>query len=127
MNTTGPLIILTPEQLQSLVESALRTVLSEKLLSTPTKAKDAPLTPVQAAAYLNVSLSTLYRYTSQRLVPHHKPGKILYFFGEELDAWLLEHRKLTKSQIEQAEVFLPNKGKAGRVVPEKRHRYNASH
>ena len=43
----------------------------------------------QAAGYLSISHSHLYKMTSQRKIPFHKPsGKYLYFFKYELDAWI---------------------------------------
>jgi excisionase family DNA binding protein len=43
----------------------------------------------QAAQYLSISHSQLYKYTSQRKIPFHKPaGKYLYFFKHELDEWI---------------------------------------
>ena len=50
---------------------------------------DTPLNFVQAAQYLSISHSHLYKMTSQRKIPFHKPsGKYLYFFKHELDAWI---------------------------------------
>jgi excisionase family DNA binding protein len=50
---------------------------------------DNPLNFVQAAQYLSISHSQLYKYTSQRKIPFHKPaGKYLYFFKNELDKWI---------------------------------------
>ena len=43
----------------------------------------------QAAQYLSISHSQLYKYTSQRKIPFHKPaGKYLYFYKHELDGWI---------------------------------------
>ncbi|MHB8579445.1 MAG: helix-turn-helix domain-containing protein [Ignavibacteriaceae bacterium] len=43
----------------------------------------------QAAQYLSISHSHLYKLTSQRKIPFHKPtGKYLYFFKSELDKWI---------------------------------------
>lgn len=58
----------------------------EKLLE---ERKTKPLNLVQAAQYLSISQSHLYKLTSQRKIPSHKPnGKYLYFFKEELDEWI---------------------------------------
>lgn len=32
----------------------------------------------------------MYRYTSQGLIPHYKRGKTIYFFEDELMAWVRE-------------------------------------
>lgn len=54
------------------------------------KRKDyKPLNFVEAAEYLSISHSTLYKLTYQRKIPCHKPnGKYLYFFKHELDEWI---------------------------------------
>lgn len=58
----------------------------QKLLK---KKDDKPLNFVEAAHYLSLSHSTLYKLTYQRKIPCHKPtGKVLYFFKSELDEWI---------------------------------------
>ena len=43
----------------------------------------------QAAQYLSISHSHLYKLTSRHKIPFHKPtGKYLYFFKSELDRWI---------------------------------------
>lgn len=56
--------------------------------------KEKPLNLVEAAKYLSISQSHLYKLTSQRKIPSHKPnGKYLYFFKEELDEWIVSSEK----------------------------------
>ncbi len=59
------------------------------------KQKDSkPLNFIEAAQYLSISHSTLYKLTYQRKIPCHKPtGKVLYFFKHELDEWISENGK----------------------------------
>jgi excisionase family DNA binding protein len=46
--------------------------------------KTKPLNLVEAAKYLSISQSHLYKLTSQRKIPSHKPnGKYLYFTSEK--------------------------------------------
>jgi excisionase family DNA binding protein len=101
-----PMILLTPDQLQTIVETAVRKVLDEK--QRLTASPSGPLTIKEASAYLHLSLPTLYRYTSRRLIPHQKTGKLLCFNKEELDQWLGEHKKLTKKEILDGEVVFKN-------------------
>ncbi len=55
----------------------------------------------QAAQYLSISNSQLYKYTSQRKIPFHKPaGKYLYFFKEELDEWICRNEECRLSNEE---------------------------
>lgn len=42
----------------------------------------------QAATYLSLSKSALYKKTSERTIPHFKQGKRLFFKRAELDDWL---------------------------------------
>ncbi len=42
----------------------------------------------QAAEYVSLSKSAIYKKTSERNIPHFKQGKKLYFKRSELDAWL---------------------------------------
>ncbi|MEW6652272.1 MAG: helix-turn-helix domain-containing protein [Bacteroidota bacterium] len=59
-------------------------------IQTLLKQKDQqPLNFVEAAKYLSISQSTLYKLSYQRKIPLHKPsGKLLYFFKHELDEWI---------------------------------------
>ncbi len=63
---------------------------------------DTPLNFVQAAQYLSISHSHLYKMTSQRKIPFHKPsGKYLYFFKYELDAWITRNEECRLSNEEE--------------------------
>jgi excisionase family DNA binding protein len=56
-------------------------------------AKDM-LTVDEAARYLGMSSSTLYKLTSSMAIPHYKPThKTLYFKRSELDDWLRQFKK----------------------------------
>ena len=65
----------------------------------------------EAAKYLNVSCSHLYKLTYSKQIPHYKPrGKQVYFEKRELDKWLLQNRQTTKAEIEQAAIDYVVKG-----------------
>lgn len=55
----------------------------------------------QAAAYLGLSKSFIYKKTSKRDgLPFYKIGnKLIYFKRTELDAWLLSNRQNTQEEI----------------------------
>ncbi len=55
----------------------------------------------QAAAYLNLSVATLYSKVSRQEIPVNKQGKRLYFYKGELTTWIREGRKKTVSEIRQ--------------------------
>ncbi len=84
----------------------------ENLLKGQTK---KPLTFDEAARYLDVSKSHLYKLTSANKIPHYKPqGKRVYFTTAELDTWLLRNPVKTSDKIEQeANDYLVNGGMRG--------------
>ena len=60
------------------------------------------LTNEEAAEFLSVSKSYLYKQTSAQAIPHYKPtGKRCYFKRSELEAWILTGRISTKAEIAQ--------------------------
>ena len=59
------------------------------------------LTSDEAARYMGVSKSYLYKLTMRRQIPHFKPlGKMCYFNRKELEAWLQRNRVATMDEIE---------------------------
>ena len=72
-----------------------------------------PLTFDEAAKYLGLSKSYLYKLTCSNKIPHYKPqGKRLYFAKSELDTWLFRNPVKTTADIEKdANDYLVNGGK----------------
>ena len=59
------------------------------------------LTFDEAATFIGVSKSHLYKMTMLKTIPHYKPrGKMVYFDRIELDSWLLQNRVSTADEIE---------------------------
>ena len=72
----------------------------ESLLEATQETK--PLTLMEAAKILDLSPSHLYKFTSERKIPHFKPnGKKIYFDEYELVQWL--KRKPTRTLEETEE------------------------
>lgn len=46
------------------------------------------LTVDEALRYLRIARPTLYRYTSQKRIPHFHVGRKVLFDRQELDEWL---------------------------------------
>jgi len=47
----------------------------------------------EAARFLDLSPSSLYKLTSQKLIPFYRPnGKRIFFLRSELESWLLKTR-----------------------------------
>ena len=92
---------LTDEQ-QAIVEaiSAKIAITQKKVLSTP-----------EAAAYMNCSLSYLYKLTMQGKIPFSRPlGKMMYFNRQELEAWLMSNRVATSDEIrDKAQAYCAHK------------------
>ena len=51
------------------------------------------LTSDEAAAYMGIAKSYLYKLTMKKLIPHYKPmGKMCYFNRKELESWLQSNK-----------------------------------
>ncbi|MCH3994921.1 MAG: helix-turn-helix domain-containing protein [Prevotella sp.] len=58
------------------------------------------LTSNEAAAYLGISKSCLYKLTMDKEIPYSKPnGKMCYFERKALDRWALQNRCATVAEI----------------------------
>ena len=67
-------------------------LLLEEILSLLKERESRLLNATETAKYLSISNSQLYKLTSQKKIPFHKPtGKYLYFFINELDEWIHEN------------------------------------
>lgn len=73
------------------------------------------LTSDEAAKYMGVSKSYLYKLTMRQQIPHYKPmGKMVYFNRLELEQWLQSNRVSTATEIsQQAAAYCMKKG--GRI------------
>ena len=70
------------------------------------------LTLTEAARYMGVSKSHLYKLTAHKMIPHYKPtGKMCYFKRADLERWLQGNPVATVGDIEdQANKMLMQKG-----------------
>ena len=83
----------------------------ESLLEATNQTK--PLTLVEAAKFLDLSPSHLYKLTSERKIPHFKPnGKKIYFDESELVQWLKRKptRTLEETEEKAASYIVSGKG-----------------
>ena len=46
------------------------------------------LTPQDLAEYLNISIETIYSWTSMKQIPYYKVGRLVRFDLDEIDKWL---------------------------------------
>ena len=74
--------------------------------------KKEVLTTEEAAAYMGMRKSYLYKLTMNKKIPHYKPmGKVCYFQRKELEEWLLSNRVSTDDELsEKAQDYCTRKG-----------------
>lgn len=102
---------LDSEQLQIIIENAVRKVISEqtKRESNPLEGKDL-LTITEAAEMLSLAKLTIYGLVCHSKIPCMKRGKKLYFSRKELTEWLIQGKKKTISEIQkEADNYLNKK------------------
>lgn len=70
------------------------------------------LTSDEAAKYMGISKSYLYKLTMKQQIPHFKPmGKMCYFNRLELEEWLQSNRVATSTEIsDRVTAYLNKKG-----------------
>lgn len=74
----------------------------EALIKEQKASSEKPLTFQEAAEYLGLSRSYLYKLTCSGQIAHFKPsGKLLYFEKSDLSAWLHRNRRSSEAEIEQ--------------------------
>lgn len=67
-------------------------------------AKDV-LTLEEAALFMGISKSTLYKMTHKHELPYYRPnGKLIYFEKSELVKWMLQNRSMTEDEIKDAAI-----------------------
>lgn len=83
-------------------------LLSANIISTQKEV----LTSDEAARYLGVSKSCLYKWTMSRQIPHYKSptGKMCFFNRKEIEAWMQSQRVATNDELEQQAQTIARKG-----------------
>ena len=92
-------IVTSKEELEFLINSSVRKALSEQTNQNPVREQDKIFSIQEATVYLNLARQTLYGFTSKNLIPFIKRGKKLYFRKSDLEKWLLEGKRKSKSEI----------------------------
>jgi excisionase family DNA binding protein len=73
-----------------------------KTLREQTILKKEILSIAEAAAYLSISTSAIYKKTSNGEIPFYKPnGKQVYFKKIDLDKYVLQNKALSDMEIAQ--------------------------
>jgi excisionase family DNA binding protein len=96
----GIIISISKEALSDLIQGAVRSALNEfrKSISQADDPKDDLLPAEEAAAFLDIKLSTLYYKTHHREIPFMKRGKKIYCSRKELLVWMGQGRQYTRSE-----------------------------
>lgn len=70
------------------------------------------LTSDEAAKYMGISKSYLYKLTMRQQIPHYKPmGKMCYFNRVEIEKWLQSNRVSTSIEInDRAKAYCMKEG-----------------
>lgn len=90
-------------------EKAIADMITANIISTQKEV----LTADEAAKYMGVKKSYIYKLTMNRQIPHFKPmGKMCYFNRMELENWLQTNRVATDEEL---------KYQAQRIVGHKKH------
>ena len=99
MVNTPKLVLMTPDELDQLIQSSVRKALSEQ--SPKSSFIDVkPMNIDETAEFLDMPKASVYQFTSTRQIPFNKVGKKLFFFKKDLLAWLEAGKKKTQKQIE---------------------------
>jgi excisionase family DNA binding protein len=89
------------EELQELIKEAIHDEIETFLKGLNQKTIPERLSLVEAAQFLGVSKSTMYKHTFSKTIPFNKFGNRIFFYTQELDNWLKEnaYRVKTKEEI----------------------------
>ena len=72
------------------------------------------LSSTEAADFMGISMSFLYKLTRTKKIPHYKPmGKLMYFNKTDLECWMQSNRIATEDEItRKANAYCMKGGKA---------------
>lgn len=91
------------EELQELIKESIHEEIQSFLKRLNQKTIPERLSLVEAAQYLGVSKSNMYKLTHTRAIPFYKFGKRVIFYTKELDEWIKQNaiRVKTRDEIER--------------------------
>lgn len=99
--------VMTPYELQQLIESCIKRAFNEeckvdkKLTETkPADTKKNALTTTEAAEYLGITRSYLYKLMMWRKVSYYKPrGKLCFFKKSDLDEYIFSYKVKSENEL----------------------------
>lgn len=107
-------VVLSPIDLDLLIKSISDRVTADVLKAVnssdlPTESAKEFLTIQQAAAFLSLTVPTIYSKVSKRELPFMKQGKRLYFAKSELSDYLRRGKKETAAEMEADNYLITKK------------------
>jgi excisionase family DNA binding protein len=87
---------------------------SQELQERTREPGELPMSIEEAARFLKRKKSTVYGWTSDKTIPHHKKGNGLYFYQSELEVWIKEGKVKSNAEIEGEAATYTLKGKSRR-------------
>ncbi len=106
------IVQLDSEQLSSIIQNAVRKVITETPHAEPQTQTDRWFDLNELCIYHpdKPSKATIYGYVHTGIIPCHKGQKKLRFLKSEIDAWLKQGRKKTLAETaNEAEQYLQTK------------------
>jgi len=107
------IVQLDSEQLNSLIQNAVRKAISETPKAEQPTETDRWFDLNELCIYHpdKPSKPTVYGWVHSGLIPVHKGSKKLRFLKSEIDSWIKQGRKKTNAEISiEAEQYLTKKG-----------------
>lgn len=89
---TTVLIQISLDDLQDMLQNAIKTGVNEALQSKQTVVAQTKISRQEVAAMLDVKPDYVYQLTSNKEIPFHKPGKAVIFYREEIEAYIAGKR-----------------------------------
>lgn len=77
----------------------IKTKLGDRVSLSVSSSEKEHLNTANAASYLGVSKSTIYKMVFNRRIPFYKPsGKLLYFLKSDLDKYISSNRTPARTE-----------------------------
>lgn len=92
-------VLLSPIRISDLSDMIEQAVHNALRSYTPENMTKDMLTINEACAFTGYKKSTIYGLVSRREIPHSKKGKNLYFSRRELDEYMREGKRKTRTEI----------------------------
>ncbi len=97
------------DQRLTTIESLLHELKTDLSQPKP-EVRGIPVNIDRVSALSNLAKPTIYGLVAAKKIPHAKQGKKLYFFEDEIIAWIRQGKRKTLSEIEaEADAHIENR------------------